>query len=125
MGGDNAKENSTVSVTFSADQRAMLTRRAHDAGQSIDEYIRERVLEETTSGEQALRFLVEELTKVADENRQALPETKPLADTGTKDHRETDEARRARIAREVRDSFTQHELAERRKLWRAGEKGQP
>lgn len=72
----NAKENSTVSVTFSADERAMLTRRAHDAGQSIDECIRERVLDGAASEEQVLRFLVEELTMVADESRQALSATK-------------------------------------------------
>lgn len=99
-----------VSVNFSAAEKRMLMLRARSAGQTLGEYIRERVVVESGPFEQVLRFLAEELALVGDQARQAVT-AQQAESAGSSGHpRESREAQRARIAKEVRETLTQNEL---------------
>lgn len=106
----SATEAASISVNFSVAEKNTLTRRARMGGQTLNEYIRERVLTEAGCEEQVLRFLMDELTRVADENRQAVAEEKAKAKASANKSQESREAKTARIAKEMRESFTQAEL---------------
>lgn len=106
MARADAAEPASVCVKFSAEERRLLMRRASDAGLPLADFIRERVLAEAGCEEQVLRHLVEELTRVAEDNRRAHREPEAaemsLENLG---------ARRDRIVKEVRKSLTQQEIA--------------
>ena len=103
----SATETTAVSVSFSAAEKRMLERRARAAGQTLDEYIRERVIAESGCEEQVFGFLVDELVEVGERTRQAIA----VQDAASSDEPGgSREARRARIAKEIRQSLTQREL---------------
>lgn len=87
----------------------MLMRRARDSGQTLAEYIRERVLAEAGCEEQVFRLLADELTRVAGETKRAIAEGRSPA-AKAKEIRESPEAQRHRIMKEIRESLTQREL---------------
>jgi len=81
-------------------------RRARDAGLPLADFIRERVLAEAGCEEQVLRHLVEELIRVAEDNRRADRESEAAERS-----LESPSAQRDRIVKEVRESLTQQEIA--------------
>ncbi|WP_202843209.1 hypothetical protein [Luteimonas saliphila] len=95
-------------MKYSAEERDLLVRRARDAGLPLNDYIREQVLAEAGCEEQVLRHLVEELTRVAEDNRRAVAEGGAEAEEGTSERPST---QRDRIAKEVRESLAQQEIA--------------
>lgn len=107
-------ETTEVTVTFSAAEMRMLEERARAAGQSLEEFIRERVIAASGHEAQVFRFLVEELARAGDEARQALSALDAQLASGADESRE---ARRARIAKEVRESFTPSELDALKRLF--------
>lgn len=110
MARSSATKTLPISVNFSAAEKRMLTRRSRDAGQTLAEYIRERVLAEADCEEQVLRFLANELTRTADEARRVVAEGQAQTEASIEEPQESREAQRDRIAKEVRESFTQREL---------------
>lgn len=110
MARDRAAESAPVSVNFSAAEKRMLTRCARDAGQTLGEYIRERVLSEAGCEEQILRVLANEVTRTAEDARRAVAEGQAQTEASIGEPQESREAQRDRIAKEVRESLTQREL---------------
>lgn len=110
MARARAAETAPVSVNFSAAEKRMLMRRSKDAGQTLPEYIRERVLAEASCEEQVLRFLDDELTRTAKDARRAVAKQQTQGEASIEESRESPEAQRDRIAKEVRESLTQREL---------------
>lgn len=104
----DAAEPVSVCVKFTAEERHLLVRRAREAGLPLVDYIRTRVLAEAGCEEQVLRHLVEELTRVAEYNRQAVADWESEAGEGAS---EKPSAQRDRIAKEVRESLTRQEIA--------------
>src|SRR5690606_38314270 len=98
----------SVCVKFSAAEVRLLARRARDADRPLADYIRERVLAEASCEEQVLRYLVEQLAKVAEDNQRAVADRESRAEEGSL---EASDAQRDRIVKEVRESLTQHEIA--------------
>lgn len=98
----------TVAVRFSSEEKRRLEQLAGQFGHTLAEYIRDRVLAESSCEEQVLRFLADELTAKMKKTEQAFeqmqsarPPQKPS---------ETPEEQKARIVKEVRDSLTEEEL---------------
>lgn len=110
MARARAAETAPVSVNLSAAEKRMLMRRSKDAGQTLAEYIRERVLAEACCEEQVLRFLADELNRNAEDARRAVAKGQSQAGANIEEPRESPAAQRDRIAKEVRESLTQHEL---------------
>lgn len=110
MARGRATKTAPVSVNFSAAEKSMLSHRARDAGQTPGEYIRERVLAEADCEEQILRFMADELTRTAEDAKRVVAEGRARDESDVEEPWESPEAQRGRIAKAVRESFTQREL---------------
>ena len=99
--------NESIAIGFSAEERHRLAHLASLSGQSLSEYIRERVLAESRCEEQILRFLSGELSTIA---RAAKEATAPPALEDATRPAETPQAQRERLVKEVRDSLAEGEL---------------
>lgn len=97
-----------VTVTFTVNEKRRLERVARDFGQTLDEYIRERVLAESSCEEQVLRFLADELAATAQQAEQALARMRSEEDPRKPAEMPQEEA--DRIVREVRASLKEEEL---------------
>lgn len=102
-----------VTVNFSATDKLVLEARAEAAGQALDEYIRERVLSESDCEERVLGLLADQIAQIADKVKSSL-----VGEPGQEDPRESSEERRARVAKQVRDEFSQIDLAALSRLFK-------
>lgn len=106
MTQNSAKEMTSFSVKFRAAEKRMLIVCARAAGQTLEVYIRERVIGESGFKRDVFRFLVNELSRSGDEAHEAIEKL----EQSSFQSRERREARGAHIAQEVRESFTQREF---------------
>lgn len=101
-------KSEAVTVRFSSTEKQGLEQLANLYGQTLAEYIRERVLAESGREEQVLRLLFDELAsaaKAADQTK-----LKALVDEAPEQLTETSQAQRERIMKEVRASLTDAEI---------------
>lgn len=95
-------------MSFTVNEKRRLECLAMGFGQTLSEYIRERVLAESGCEEQVLRFLADQLTATGREARESL--ARMHSEEGAHTRIETAQEDRDRIVKEVRDSLSAEEL---------------
>ena len=98
----------SISVSVTPQEKRKLEGLADLVGQSLADYVRERLLAESTAEGEAFRFLLDELNRAAGAANQAV-----VGDTAGSDPGrliESEQAQRDRIAREVRASFSDKQM---------------
>ncbi|MCD9006303.1 hypothetical protein LDO31_08655 [Luteimonas sp. XNQY3] len=101
--------NEPIVVTFTSEERHKLAQLSELSGQSLADYIRERVLAESRAEEEVIRFLLNELVAAAMSAERA-----GIAQSAQEGARESvaslDRQRDRRIAKEVRASLSDEQI---------------
>src|SRR5690606_21758431 len=95
-------------VTFTREEKRRLVRLADIGGQSLADYIRERVLAESRAEEEAIRFLLNEVAVAAMAAQRA--QSGQSGREGASEPVESPKRQRDRIAKEVRASLSGEQI---------------
>ena len=106
----STRHTTPVRATFSAAEKRVLALRARVAGQTLEAYIRERVITESGCEDRVFRFLADEISRSVDEAQRAIAALEAQGGSGSEESRKMRDAHRGRIVKEMRESFTQCEL---------------